>query len=148
MIREITKNDKELYFKLAKTFYNSEAVMHPVPDTYIEATWNEMMRSEDYVKGFILESEGKTAGYALLSFTFSQESGGKVAWVEEVFILPDFRGSGLGSEFFDYMTENIETRLTRVRLEVEPDNVRAIKLYEKLGYESLPYTQMVKEIND
>ncbi|MFV0361615.1 MAG: GNAT family N-acetyltransferase [Suipraeoptans sp.] len=145
MIRKINKNDRELYIALAKKFYNSDAVMHSVPESYFEATWNEMIRSNDYARGFILEDNGKTAGYALLSFTFSQEAGGKVAWIEEVFILPEFRGSGLGSQFFDYVHMEIEPEVRRVRLEVEPDNLRAIKLYEKLGFDGLPYTQMVKE---
>ena len=37
----------------------------------------------EYVDGYFIESEGKTAGFGLLAKTFSQESGGIVVWIEE-----------------------------------------------------------------
>ncbi|MCP1101791.1 GNAT superfamily N-acetyltransferase [Aequitasia blattaphilus] len=145
MVREVEAKDKELYLEMAQKFYSSEAVLHSIPVEYIEATWREIMRSKEYVRCFFLEKEGQTAGYGLMAFSFSQEAGGKVVWLEELFILPEFRGQGLGTEFFKYVENNVEETVSRVRLEIEPDNVRAKKLYESLGYEGLPYLQMVKE---
>lgn len=145
MIRSVEPKDKDVYLDLVRAFYQSEAVLHSIPDEYIENTWNELMSSSDYVKAYILESDNQVAGYALLSFTFSQEVGGKVAWLEELFMLPEFRGQGLGKEFFAFMEANVESKVSRIRLEVEPDNERAKRLYESLGYEDLPYVQMVKE---
>ena len=77
MIREIREEDKQLYMDLTEEFYNSEAVLHPIPEAYREATFHEMMRSQDYVKAYILEKDGQAAGYGLTSYTFSQEAGGK-----------------------------------------------------------------------
>lgn len=145
MIRSVEPKDKGVYLELVRAFYQSEAVLHSIPDEYIENTWNELMSSSDYVKAYILERDNQVAGYALLSFTFSQEVGGKVAWLEELFMLPEFRGQGLGKEFFAFMEANVESKVSRIRLEVEPDNERAKRLYESLGYEDLPYVQMVKE---
>ena len=34
----------------------------------------------------------------------------------------------------------------RYRLEIEPDNVRAEKLYRRMGFEELPYKQMVRDV--
>ena len=43
------------------------------------------------------------------------------------------------------LAERIENYpAARHRLEVEPDNVRAKKLYSSLGYRELPYGQMIK----
>ena len=145
MIRSVEPKDKDVYLNLVRDFYQSEAVLHSIPDEYIENTWEELMSSSNYVKAYILESDNQVAGYALLSFTFSQEVGGKVAWIEELFMLPEFRGQGLGKEFFAFMEANVESKVSRIRLEVEPDNNRAKRLYESLGYEDLPYVQMVKE---
>ena len=36
----------------------------------------------------------------------------------------------------------------RYRLEIEPDNDRARALYERLGFEALPYCQMIREKAD
>ena len=74
------------------------------------------------------------------------KNGGKVAWVEEIFINPEYRGQGLGKEFFNFIKKEIEPHCTRIRLEVEEDNIKAKKLYSSLGFEILPYQQMVKEL--
>ena len=75
--------------------------------------------------------------------TFSQESGGMVTWIEELFLLKEYRGGGRGTE----MVRFIETHFpaSRFRLEAEPDNEKAIRLYKRLGYTELPYVQYVKE---
>ena len=145
MVREIQTEDYQAYMNMTEEFYNSAAVLHSIPKHYREATWKEMMQSEKYLKGYILEKDGDLAGYALTSYTFSQEAGGKVVWLEEIYIRPEFRCHGLGKEFFAYVDEYIRPQVQRIRLEIEPDNVRAKKLYLQMGYENLDYIQMVKE---
>ena len=81
-------------------------------------------------------------------YTFSQEAGGKAVWLEELYIRPQFRCHGLGKEFFAYVDEQIAPKVMRLRLEIEPDNLRAKKLYLAMGYEDLPYAQMIKEVQE
>ncbi len=142
MIRKITPADKELFLRLAAEFYASDAVLEPVPEAYHLAAFEELMRSEAYLDCYILECDGAAAGYALLSITYSQEAGGKVIWLEELFILEPYRGKGLGREFLSYMEENIPAK--KYRLEVEKGNTRAIALYEQVGYSVFPYVQLIK----
>ncbi|HIW83291.1 MAG TPA: GNAT family N-acetyltransferase [Candidatus Dorea gallistercoris] len=148
MVREMQEKDHQLYMELSGEFYDSDAVLHPIPVSYREETWKEMMRSDDFVKGYILEKDGVAAGYGLTSYTFSQEAGGRVAWLEELYIRPEYRCHGLGKEFFRYVDERIAPAVKRLRLEIEPDNLRAKKLYLAMGYEELPYVQMVKEVEE
>lgn len=145
MIRDLKQEDRESYLKMAHDFYHSPAVLHPVPDSYFEKTFEECMNEGTYAQGFILEYEGNLAGYGLISKTFSQEAGGYVYWLEELYILEEYRSKGLGSEFFTYVEEHKEEGVTRFRLEVEEDNTRAVALYERLGYKPLDYKQMIKE---
>ena len=145
MIRELKQADRELYLKMAHDFYHSPAVLHPVPDSYFERTFEECINGGTYVRAFILEYEGQPAGYGLIAKTFSQEAGGYVYWLEELYILEEFRSKGLGSEFFAYVEEHKEEGVLRFRLEVEEDNTRAAALYERLGYKPLNYKQMMKE---
>ena len=142
-IRKITNQDKELFLKMSHAFYRSEAVLHEIEADCHERAFAELMRSEEYLLGYILEMDGKTAGYALLNRMFMREMGGMVVWIEELYILPEFRGKGVGSALFAWVEENVPA--VRYRLEVEPDNTRAMKLYSRLGYEPLPYLQMVKD---
>lgn len=144
MIRKLTPQDHVLFLDLCREFYHSSAVMHPIPESYYENTFQELMRSEVYTQCYILEYEGQPAGYALLSKSYSTEAGGMVVWIEELYLRPDFRSHGIGSEFFAFLEQ--EHPAARYRLEIEPDNERAAKLYRSRGYEVLPYVQMIKDI--
>ena len=145
MIRKMTENDRELYIRMAEEFYSSDAVLHPVPHEYFERTADEALRSDAYAEIYLLEYEGRTAGYGLTARTFSQEAGGQVLWIEELYIREEYRSRGLGREFFSFIEEKNSGKIARLRLEVEEENTRAISLYKRLGYEVLDYKQMVKE---
>ncbi len=144
MIRDLRPEDRRQYLEMAHDFYHSPAVLHPVPDACLERSFDEMMRSGDYMRGLIFEEDGRTAGYAVISKTFTQEAGGRVAWVEEIYILPEFRGHGLAHEFFASLRE-LEPA-ARYRLEIEPDNLRAKRLYAEMGFSRLDYEQMVMDV--
>ena len=143
MVRRITSHDREVYIKLATEFYNSDAVISSIPRENIIITFNEMLSSNNYAEGFLLECDDKIVGYALLAKTFSQEAGGLTIWIEELYVRKEYRGRGLGSEFFEFLEKNFPA--ARYRLEIEPDNERAISLYEKWGFKPLHYGQMIKQ---
>lgn len=145
-IRKITSEDRDFFIAASKAFYASAAVAHDVPASYHLTTFEELMNSEVYQSGYILEVDGASVGYALVSKTFSHEAGGTVWWLEELYILPEYRGKGLGRSYFDFIEKAAaENGVRRLRLEVEPDNTRAAKLYFDLGYKPLNYAQMLKE---
>lgn len=141
MFRKITKNDWELYRHYVDIFYHTDAVNAPVPEENYRATFDEMMRGDAYVTGYIFECEDTPCGFALLSKTFSQEAGGVSVTIEEIYIDPDYRSRGLATEFFDWLKS--QPGIMRLRIEVEDDNIGAKRLYERMGFELLPYLQMV-----
>lgn len=144
MIRPIRQNDREHYLSMAHAFYESDAVLAPVPLSHMEKTFDLLMEGSPYAEAFILEKEGKTAGYALLARTWSQEAGGEVIWIEEIMVLPEFRGMGLGTEFFAFLEERFP-KAKRFRLEVEDENEGAVRLYKNLGFSWFDYKQMKKD---
>jgi GNAT superfamily N-acetyltransferase len=147
MIRAIGPKDHQEYLRLVDLFYHSEAVEHTIPPEYYERTFQELLRSNDYLEGYLLLEEKETAGYALLAKTFSQEAGGMVWWIEELYLLPEYRGKGLGKAFFQWLDENRPDAVKRFRLEVEADNVGAKSLYAREKFRMLPYEQMIREFD-
>lgn len=131
--------------ELVNEFYHSDAVLHPVKKENHEAMFNELMRSDVYAECYVIDFEEETAGFVLIAKTFSQESGGLVVWIEEIFIRERFRGKGLGTAALEFIEKTVPA--SRYRLEIEPDNDMARELYSRLGYKNLPYEQMVKERN-
>lgn len=145
MIRKMTPGDREDYLAMSRVFYSSPAVLHSVPEENFERAFDLVASNSPLLDGYIVESDGQTAGYALVAFSYSAEVGGKVAWLEELYIKDEFRGRGLGSEFFGYVHALYGGEVGRFRLEVSRDNPRAAKLYEHLGYGYLDYVQMYRE---
>ena len=143
MIRKINETDKDFYINTVKAFYNSDAVLHSIPEKNIIKTFNELIKSETYAQCYIFEKDGEKAGYALLAKTFSQEAGGEVLWIDEIYILPEFRSKGIGSNFFNFIKEN--SNAARLRLEFCPSNQKAIEVYKRQGFLHLKYEQMIYE---
>lgn len=143
-IRELQAKDRDVFIQMVDDFYHSEAVLHDIPKENILHTVDLLMEGTPYAKGYLFEQNGEIAGYGQISLTYSNEAGGLCVWVEEVMILPQFRGQGLGHEFFHFLHREF-SQAKRFRLEVTKENPRAAKLYEKLGYEPFDYLQMVKE---
>ncbi|MBQ6381551.1 MAG: GNAT family N-acetyltransferase [Clostridia bacterium] len=141
--RKLEAGDKATYFSLASAFYQSEAVLHPVPIQNIENTFEELVRSDTYIECQLCEEAGEAIGFLLVAKTFSQESGGMVTWIEELFLKEAYRGAGRGREMMAFIEATYPC--SRFRLEAEPDNEKAIRLYKRLGYVPLPYVQYVKE---
>lgn len=142
-IRPLESADRSEFLQMSQIFYASDAVLHPVDESYHERAFDELLRSQDYLMGFALLHQGQIAGYALLNKTYSREAGGIVIWIEELYVKPAYRGQGLASQFFDWLEQNVPA--ARYRLEAEPDNARAIALYRRKGFSPLPYAQMVKD---
>lgn len=145
MIRQIQKKDRAAYLQLAQEFYQTNAVLHSIPVSHMENTFEELMRSEEYAEAYIFEVDEEIAGYALLAKTYSQEAGGRIIWIEELYVRDSFRSKGLGKQFFEYLDNNMAEETARVRIEVERTNDGAISLYKKIGYGNLDYVQLARD---
>jgi ribosomal protein S18 acetylase RimI-like enzyme len=146
VIRKVSLRDKEKYIAMSREFYHSDAVMRPIPDGNLYGTFDAVVSGSPYMDAYICEYDGKTAGYALLAITYSNEAGGLVLWLEELYILPQYRGRGLGKAVIEFVEEQYRTKVARFRLEVEGTNEKAISLYRKMKYARLEYQQMYKDV--
>lgn len=141
-LRKINQNDKNEFMTMSRDFYNSDAVSAPVPENFHEQAFSDLMAGTPYAECLFFTHENQVAGFALLAKTYSREAGGECVWVEELYLKPEFRGMGAAKMFFGKLSALYPA--ARYRLEVEPDNERAKKLYRACGFTSLPYEQMKK----
>ena len=147
MIRPMTPGDRQAYISMAAAFYASDAVIRKVSVKVVEAVFDDIMAGSPHVEGYMLLDEtGTDAGYALLAHSYSQEAGGRVLWVDELYIRPEYRGIGLAKEFFGFVKAHYAGMVKRIRLDVEADNEKAVTLYEKMGFGPLNYQQMIIDL--
>ena len=144
MIRKYCFKDRECVLQMMKQFYDSPAVLHKIPEENYAKTLDEAEKQNPYLDVFILEYADKVAGYALTAYTYSNEAGGNVVWIEEIYVLPQYQSKGLGGEFIKYI-KNSFGDFARIRLEVEQSNDGATRLYKREGFEELAYCQYIIE---
>ena len=142
-IRPMTREDTATILDMMRTFYASPAVLTNGSEAIFEADVAECVGDSPYAEGYVLEADGGIVGYAMLAKSYSTEYGKRCIWIEDLYLLPDYRGLGIGSAFFAFVEKRYPDSL--LRLEVEEENTRARHVYEKCGFDVLPYMEMKKE---
>ena len=141
--RKIKREDAAAYVEMATDFYSSPAVLHSIPQKYLQNTVEAVLGGTPFAQIYIFEQNGAAVGYGLLAFTYSQEAGGTVCWLEEIYVRPAERGTGVGAAFIEFIKKTVPA--ARYRLEVEPDNTRVKALYRRHGFAALGYESYVLE---
>ena len=77
---------------------------------------------------------GSLCGYALVVPYWSNEFGGTLLFIDELFVVPEARRRGIGRSFFKYLDEVRPFEAVALALEVSPSNKDARRLYESLGF--------------
>jgi GNAT superfamily N-acetyltransferase len=97
-------------------------------------------------RGFVVLAEDGTeaVGVAYVSFVWALEHGGKAAWLEELFVVPERRQAGLGSALLSAAIEGARERgASAIDLEVDVGHARAEHLYARRGFVRLPRARWV-----
>ena len=139
-IRVMTIKDKPSVIEMMRVFYASTAVLSNGSDEIFSSDIENCINDSPYLEGYIIEDSKEIQGYAMIAKSFSTEFGKPCIWIEDLYIKDMYRGLGLGSLFMDFITKKYVD--TIFRLEVEEENERAVKVYEKCGFTVLPYMEM------
>lgn len=146
MITNATPAHRAILRELFEEFYASSAVHAPIPALYHENALDELFSPGSRQRAYLFEVSGCVVGYALLSDKYSHEAGGLEWWLEECYVRPANRGTGLGHEFSRLLLSQADRDgVSRLRLEIEPGNDGARRLYESFGFQPLGYGQMVRK---
>jgi GNAT superfamily N-acetyltransferase len=108
----------------------------PVPVAHVHRTL-AVLRAEPWRgRAVVLQGEERVLGYALLISFWSNELGGEVCTVDELYVVPAARGGGFGGSIFDLLMRGELWGRKPVALELEttPDNQNARRLYERNGF--------------
>jgi ribosomal protein S18 acetylase RimI-like enzyme len=83
---------------------------------------------------FVAEQDGQLVGFATLYFTYSTLSAKRASVMNDLYVRPEARGTGVAAELFKachrFVQENGHAFMS---WETAHDNLRAQRFYEKMG---------------
>jgi GNAT superfamily N-acetyltransferase len=88
------------------------------------------IENENLGKSYLIYNDKKVVGYFILTFIFSFEYQGKLAFLDELYLCESSRGKGIGKITIDFIkTEAKKLNVKMMYLELENHNETAQKLY-------------------
>lgn len=144
-IRPIEEKDRRPILEMMRVFYASEAVFTGGSEEIFNADITNCIGENPYVEGYVFENGNAIQGYAMLAKSYSTEFGKPCIWIEDIYVKDEYRGLGIATRFFRFVEEKYPHAL--LRLEVEAENERAVRVYKKCGFDVLPYMEMKKELD-
>jgi GNAT superfamily N-acetyltransferase len=122
-------------------FIRALAAFERAPDAVV-ATEEGLLRDgfgpNPYYSCLIAEHDGQPAGFALFFYTYSSWMGRPGLYLEDLFVLPEFRRLGIGRALLKQVALiAVERGCKRLQWEVLDWNTPAIDFYRELGAEFL-----------
>lgn len=132
--REWTKDDEPAISTMMKMLYLEDSDNKQLSDEYISKTFRQLSDHPDQGTVLSLIYNNELIGYCLLIFFWSNEFGGVIVTIDEFYIISKYRNQGLGSQFIKILINNRYNNAVAIQLEVMPNNIKAKKLYEQIGF--------------
>jgi len=130
--------DDDTLVRLSLALYAEDPSPEPVHPEQIRRTLTTLRAEPTRGHPVVLELDGTVQGYALLISFWSNELGGEVCTIDELYVAPTARSRGHGSQIFaDIRAGRLGfANAVALELEVTPKNARARALYQRLGFKS------------
>lgn len=90
----------------------------------------------------------RCVGYAILIPYWSNEFGGSIVEVDELFVRPDFRARGVGRAFVAWVEAERPFGAIAIELEVTPENRKAQEFYRRMGFAARKNVLQVKRLGE
>ena len=95
---------------------------------------------------FIIKAEGETAGMVVLHLSISTAEGGWCGRIEDVYLKPEFRRRGIGSQVIRELVVTARKRgIKRLTLAADKDNPPALAFYKACGFDMMNLVTFVRK---
>lgn len=144
LIRRADVSDAPTIARFARAFHAEDN--HPLSDEGVAGLL--LMLEPAFPEGvvLVLEIDGVAQGYGVLSFCYGYEHGGPETFVEDIYVVPQWRSQGFGQKLLVALENEARAAGRRaIHLEVMPGN-RAENWYRRQGWGSRGSQLLTKPI--
>ena len=132
MWRVATASDDETIVTMCVTLNAEDPGPKPVEPQQVRRTLAKLRDEPNRGHAVVFDVEGRAVGYALLISFWSNELGGEVCNIDELFVIPDYRGHGLATSLFDRLA-NAKPTLWPIRpAALEPSSTTITSIRERV----------------
>jgi ribosomal protein S18 acetylase RimI-like enzyme len=131
--RKYQSSDFEVLQNFVFQLYVEDVGENEMHSAKIKKTVKMLSQKPDLGEICMIEQASKVVGYALLINYWSNEYGGLIVNIDELFIAANYRNQGIATQFIAYLIQRNEQEVA-FELEVNPENKNAYRLYQRLGF--------------
>ena len=137
-IREAVVNDTPQIFSLIEALAEYEQLAHQVTGT-VEQLQSHLFGEKTYAEAIVVERSNELIGFALFFANYSTFLTKPGIYLEDLFVLPEYRRRGIGTAMLSYLGQLAVSRgAGRLEWSVLDWNESAIAFYQKMGATVLP----------
>ena len=134
MIRAATPADVASIAPLVERYWEFEGIAG-FERPRIEALLAQLLAAPERGAIWVAETGAGPCAYLLAVFMFSLEHGGLMAEIDELFVLPELRSTGIGAQLLTAAERDMAARgLRRLQLQLGVENHRGRAFYSRHGF--------------
>lgn len=143
-IRAAVPQDGPALFALIQALAEYEQLSHEVTGS-LEDLNQGLFGEQPYAQAIIAEVENRTVAMAIFFYNFSTFLMKPGLYLEDLFVLPEYRRQGIGQALLTYLGKlGLEQGCGRLEWSVLDWNTPAIQFYQQLGAELKPEWQLCR----
>ncbi len=132
-IRPATPDDVSAIFSLIQALSEYEKLAHEMVGTEKDLH-SGLFGSPSYAESVVAEVDGAIAGFALYFYNFSTFLMKPGIYLEDLFVLPDYRRQGIATDLLKYLAGHaLNKGCGRLEWSVLDWNESAITFYQRIG---------------
>jgi GNAT superfamily N-acetyltransferase len=120
--------------EMMKSLYDEDPFAPHARHDQFPRTLHHLLASPATGRVVLFLEQNAIRGYALLIPFWSNEFGGNVVVIDEIYVQPTSRNRGIARAFFAFVADKKPFNAVALGLEVSPDNHAARRLYTSLGF--------------
>ena len=144
--RDYEENDFGDLCEMVFSLYKEDPEGQTISADKINLTICESLDFPEKLRVVMICADEAIIGYCILCFVWSNEYGGDILNIDEMYIKTEYRNQSIASDFIRSLMD-VSRTIVAMAVETTPSNSEAARLYERLGFEASPNNHMIVKLN-